>query len=112
MQLVTAGFGFGGSYGPAANVLINQTPPVTPGLMTAPFATIDSAISLAAPSPLNQFATSGMPTMITPREDHTATLLSNGKVLFAGGYDNDFNVLNIAELYDPVAIPSQRSHRR
>ena len=44
-----------------------------------------------------------MPTMITPREDHTATLLSNGKVLFAGGYDNDFNVLNTAELYDPVA---------
>jgi len=103
LQLVTAGFGFGGSYGPAANVLINQTPPVTPGLMTAPFATIDSAISLAAPSPLNLFATSGMPTMITPREDHTATLLSNGKVLFAGGYDNDFNVLNTAELYDPVA---------
>jgi hypothetical protein len=103
LQGVTAGFGFGGAYGPAANVLINQTPPVTPNLLTAPFATIESAISLAAPSPLNQFAISGMPSMITPREDHTATLLSNGKVLFAGGYDNDGNLLNTAELYDPVA---------
>ena len=31
------------------------------------------------------------------RENHTATLLDNGKVLVAGGFDNT------AELYDPVA---------
>ena len=31
------------------------------------------------------------------RANHTATLLDNGKVLIAGGFDNS------AELYDPIA---------
>jgi N-acetylneuraminic acid mutarotase len=41
----------------------------------------------------------------TPRAAHTATLLPNGKVLAAGGYnlrDNSPNALNSAELYDPA----------
>src|SRR5712691_3521018 len=81
LQLVTAAFGFGGSYGPAGNVLFIQVPLVTPDLLTAPLAAINSAIAQAAPSPSNQFATSGMPTMITAREFGTATSLPNGKVL-------------------------------
>jgi hypothetical protein len=37
----------------------------------------------------------------TARVFHTATLLQNGKVLVVGGNDND-NILDSAELYDPV----------
>jgi hypothetical protein len=40
--------------------------------------------------------------MNTPRADHTATLLLNGKVLVAGGY-NAGTILNSAELYDPAS---------
>jgi len=36
-----------------------------------------------------------------PRSSHTATLLRSGKVLVVGGNDND-NIFDSAELYDPV----------
>jgi len=39
--------------------------------------------------------------MKTARTGHTATLLPNGKVLIAGGYNGDY--LDSAELYDPAA---------
>jgi N-acetylneuraminic acid mutarotase len=40
--------------------------------------------------------------LATGREEHTATLLPNGKVLVAGGTDGRGTVLASAELYDPV----------
>jgi hypothetical protein len=40
--------------------------------------------------------------MSTARDSHTATLLANGKVLVAGGYNGSSSV-STAELYDPVA---------
>ena len=39
--------------------------------------------------------------MNTARSNHTATLLGNGKVLIAGGWDGS-RILGSAELYDPV----------
>jgi N-acetylneuraminic acid mutarotase len=40
--------------------------------------------------------------LATGREEHTATLLANGRVLVAGGTDGRGKVLASAELYDPV----------
>jgi WD40 repeat protein len=40
------------------------------------------------------------------REDHTATLLPNGKVLVAGGSPDGSSYLNTAELYDPAGLPN------
>lgn len=40
--------------------------------------------------------------MTAARYLHTATLLPNGKVLIAGGLDNNVNPLASAELYDPA----------
>jgi Kelch motif/Galactose oxidase, central domain len=49
---------------------------------------------------VGNFAKTG--TMGTERVSHTATLLPNGEVLLAGGWDRD-GVLASAELYDPAA---------
>ena len=59
--------------------------------------------------------------LITARYAHTATLLLNGKVLVAGGYNPSSNYLSSAELYDPAtgtwtptgasAAPQGLSHR-
>lgn len=37
------------------------------------------------------------------RQHHAATLLSNGKVLITGGYNNFYEILNTSETYDPVS---------
>jgi hypothetical protein len=39
--------------------------------------------------------------MATPRSGYTVTQLSDGRVLVAGGMDNDFKALASAEIYKP-----------
>ena len=56
---------------------------------------------IAGISAANNFAGTG--SLATAREYHTATLLPNGKVLVAGGLDNNGNALSSAVLYDPAA---------
>jgi len=50
----------------------------------------------------NSFATSGTATMNVARYRATATLLSNNKVLIAGGEDSNGAALGSTELYDPI----------
>ena len=40
--------------------------------------------------------------LATPRNNHTATLLPDGKVLVVGGYNNAVAILDSVELYDPA----------
>ncbi|MGH8121389.1 MAG: Kelch repeat-containing protein, partial [Rudaea sp.] len=59
-----------------------------------------------AQAPINADVWTPTGSLISGRADHTATLLSNGKVLVTGGFffDGTTDVdLDSAELYDPVA---------
>jgi hypothetical protein len=64
---------------------------------TTPGVALSSA-ELFDPSTLT-FAYTG--TMVSARQNYTATLLSNGKVLLVGGLDDHGNTLASAELFDP-----------
>src|ERR1700759_5046961 len=64
-------------------------------LMVAGVFLFSAALSLNAASP---FFTNGP--LSVAREFHTATLLQNGKILIAGGYNG--NSIASSELYDPA----------
>jgi hypothetical protein len=98
LQYVNAGFAFGGLYGPAGNILINQTPPVTPDQMVPSVAAIGAAIAQAAPST----SSTSSPSMNVGRASATATLLRSGKVLIAGGMTGSASATKATELYDPA----------
>jgi hypothetical protein len=57
------------------------------------------AALIAAPFASESFTASG--TITAARSSHTATLLCNGKVLIAGGFNGSY--LNTAEIHDPAA---------
>lgn len=56
------------------------------------------------------FAQTGM--MTTPRLAHTATLLTDGTVLVAGGVDNNGVAQSNAEIYNPAAGTFARARAR
>ena len=78
-----------GSYGPIIISALN-------GNLTAAL----PAFSITVSAPVGSFTQTG--SLITGRMQGTATLLSTGKVLLAGGYDVYQQALASAELYDPA----------
>lgn len=63
------------------------------------FLTLDS---LERYDPATQEFTLLSTTLTSPRSTHTSTILSDGRILLAGGYSSMSNVLATAEIYDPV----------
>jgi Galactose oxidase, central domain len=84
--LVAAISGCGGSDTQTIFVAVTPTPTAIP-----------TATPIPSPTPPSPFATTG--SMTSPRTGHTATLLSNGEVLIAGGEDDSGHILASAELY-------------
>jgi hypothetical protein len=69
-------------------------------------AALASSASLIPPADLEQ-----APAMSVPRAAHTATALRDGRVLIAGGFTNQANAAQGAELFDPVAGRFGRASR-
>ena len=73
------------------NIIVHLVPALAAlALLLVPSRTVQAA----------SFTTNGP--LATARFLHTATLLSNGKVLVAGGFTSTGNVQSSAELYDPI----------
>ena len=86
---------FSETFGTAGNQTISATDTVSSAI-----AGDSSPIQVAADPNLHSFRPTG--DMGTVRKDHTATLLPDGKVLVAGGFDGSA-FLASAEIFDPVA---------
>ena len=76
---------------PSSSPIRANPPAVSPSGTPAP--------TPPAPATLGPWTATG--SMLTPRGDHTATLLTDGRVLVAGGFDNIVRLAS-AELYDPA----------
>jgi Galactose oxidase, central domain/Kelch motif len=95
LTLATSGFTFGG---PEFNALTMNG--VTAASEAPSAERIESALVAAAAASVNTFAAS-TPSMNSARDLATATLLPNGNVLIAGGY-NGTSVVSSTDLYDPA----------
>ena len=104
LRNVTHAFVFGGAGNVlTTNGLANLALDGTKTYALAPFVGIDEAIAAAAPKPQNNFApVAGTATMNAARASATGTLLPNGLVLIAGGF-NGRSVLASTDLYDPLS---------
>src|SRR6266536_2532792 len=85
---------------PATSALSATTKPVAAGDKDLVIAGPVSALSLSPADAPFTFDNTG--SLGTARHSHTATLLPNGKVLVAGGF-NSSGILASAELYDPAS---------
>lgn len=90
----------GGTLLNSATTLADGTVLVAGGSDDPYFVGVQSGAQIYSPMS-GMFTATG--SMNSPRAAHTATLLSIGKVLIAGGVDDTGAVLNGAELFDPVA---------
>ena len=70
--------------------------------VTLPLFLLGPGLMLVQPCTAAPFAFENTGNLDTTRYQHTATLLPNGKVLVAGGYDSSCILLASAELYDPA----------
>lgn len=66
------------------------------------FAAAATAFHASLPSTMRAGAVSNGPTMLEPRSGHSATLLTDGRVLIAGGMRRNQDFYRSAELYDPA----------
>jgi len=66
-------------------------------------------IGASAPEPTLVGALVPHRNMIARRATHTATLLRDGRVLLAGGMENNDLILSSAELYDPASLTFTRT---
>ena len=98
LALATSGFTFGGTN----NALTLNG--VTPADVAADAATIEEAL-LGVPISVNTFAAT-TPSMNAPHYGATATLLPNGKVLIAGGFDG--MPLSAARSYTTLSLTPSR----
>ncbi|CAF1132616.1 unnamed protein product [Adineta steineri] len=75
--------------------------------------TTSTKISTTTLTPTGWFSTNNM---TNGRYSHTASVLSNGKVLVTGGFLNEFSSFNGVELYDPLTstwtTPSNMNNAR
>jgi len=79
---------------------MNIRPKSVPGLGLLAMKLVLAGCLANAAQLLNDFTSTG--SLITGRDYHTATLLPSGKVLVAGGEDDDANTFASAEVYDPA----------
>ena len=70
--------------------------------MALPLVVLAAGLMLARPCAGASFEFETTGSLSTARSGYTATLLQNGKVLVAGGYNSTDGVLASAELYDPA----------